>query len=127
MSTLKSQLAASAAKRPAGPKINPEVDAKIDKFIAANEGLYDHYMQQEKTVLVRKLMLNRMNRSESMSKKVDALREVVDSNPELKARVDAAMARIPAPKREQAFRSVAQTALADLAVAAQRTGPKVGV
>ena len=123
MSTLKSQLAASAAKKPAGPKVNPEIDAKIDEFIAKNQGLYDHYMAQDKTVLARKLMLNRMRRSESMDTKVNALHDVVDSNPELKARVDAAMAKIPAEKRGQAFRNVAQAAIADQAVAAQRTGP----
>jgi hypothetical protein len=127
MSTLRSQLAATAAKKPAGPKINPEVDAKIDEFIAKNQGLYDHYMAQDKTVLARKLMLNRMRISESMDTKVNALREVVDSNPELKARVDATMARIPAEKRGQAFRNIAQAAIADQAVAAQRTGPKIAV
>ena len=126
MSTLRNQLA-TTAKTPAGPKINPEIDAKLDKFIAENQGLYDHYLKQDKTTLARKLMLSRMNRSESMTKKVEALREVVDSNPELKARVDAAMAKIPAEKRGQAFRSVAQAALADQAVAAQRSGPKVSV
>lgn len=124
MSTLKSQLANSARKQD-GQKINPEIDAKIDRYIAQNEGLYDHYMKQEKTVLIRKLMLARMNRSESMNRKVDALREVVDSNPELKARVDTAMARIPEQKRATAFRSVAQSALADQAVAAQRNGLKI--
>jgi hypothetical protein len=127
MSTLKSQLAATAAKKPAGPKVNPEIDAKINEFIAKNQGLYDHYMAQDKTVLARKLMLNRMRRSESMDTKVNALHEVVDSNPELKARVDSAMAKIPAEKREQAYRSVAQAAIADQAVAAQRTGPKLGI
>jgi len=126
MSTLRNQLA-TTAKKPAGPKINPEIDAKLDKFIAENQGLYDHYLKQDKTILARKLMLSRMNRSESMTKKVDALREVVDSNPELKARVDTAMAKIPAEKRGPAYRSVAQAALADQAVAAQRSGPKVSV
>ena len=123
---LRSQLAGDPAK-PAGPKVNPEIDAKLNKFIAENKGLYDHYMAQEKTVLSRKLMLHRMRRAESTSHKVDALRDVVNSNPELKARVDAAMAKIPAEKQGAAFRNVAQAALADQAVAAQRSGPKVSV
>jgi hypothetical protein len=127
MNTLRSQLAASAAKKPAGPKVNPEIDAKLNEFIAKNQGLYDHYMAQDKTVLARKLMLNRMRLSASTDMKVNALHEVVDSNPELKARVDAAMAKIPSERRDQAFRSIAQAAIADQAVAAQRNGPKVAV
>ena len=127
MSTLRSQLAASAAKKPAGPKSNPVIDAKIDEYIAKNPGLWDHYMGQDKTVLARKLILNRMRISESIDTKVNALREVVDSNPELKARVDASMAKIPAEKQDRAFRHIAQSAIADQAVAAQRTGPKIAV
>src|SRR5471032_1121560 len=95
---LRSQLAGDPAK-PAGQRVNPEIDAKLNQFIAGNKGLYDHYMAQDKTLLARKLMLNRMRRAESISHKVDALREVVDSNPELKAQVDAAMAKIPADKQ----------------------------
>jgi hypothetical protein len=121
---LRSQLAGDPAT-PASPKVNPEIDAKLNKFIAENKGLYDHYMKQEKTLLSRKLMLNRMRRAESISHKVDALREVVDSNPELKAQVDAAMAKIPANKQATAFRNVAQTAIANQAVAAQRSAVKV--
>lgn len=126
MSTLRSQLATSVAKKSAGPKSNPVIDAKIDEFIAKNPRLWDHYMEQDKTTLARKLVLNRMRISESIDTKVNALREVVDSNPELKARVDAAIARIPVEKRGQAYRNIAQTAIAEQAVAAQRTGPKFG-
>jgi hypothetical protein len=127
MSTLKSQLAATAAKTPDSSKVNPQIDAKLTEFIANHQGLYDHYMGLEKSVLARKLMLHRMRRSASMDTKINALHEVVNSNPELKARVDTAMAKIPVEKQERAFRSVAQAAIADQAVAAQRAGPKVGV
>ncbi len=109
-----------------GQRVNPEIDAKINQFIAENPGLHDAYMKMEKTVLVRKLMLNRMKRAESVATKVDALRAVVEADPALKAKVDAAIAKIPAAKQSSAYRSVAQQALAQQAVA-QRTAiaPKV--
>ncbi len=102
------------------PRVNPEIDAKLNKFIAENPGLHDAYTKMDKTVLVRKLMLTRMNRAEAVANKVDALRAVVEADPELKAKVDAVIAKIPAEKKGSAYRSVAQQALAQQAVA-QRT------
>jgi len=110
-----------------GPRVNPEIDAKINDFIAKNQGLHDAYMKMDKTTLVRKLMLNRMNKAQAVQNRVEALREVVNADPALKAKVDAAMARVPAAKQETAYRSIAQQAIAQQAVAAARASvaPKV--
>lgn len=109
-----------------GQRVNPEIDAKLNEFIAKNPGLHDAYMKMEKTTLVRKLMLNRMNKAQAVQNRVDALREVVNADPALKAKVDAAMEKIPADKRASAYRSVAQQAIAQQAVAARTsTAPKV--
>lgn len=125
MSSLKNQLASS--RKTEGPRINPEIDAKLNTFIAQNQEVYDHYLKQDKSLLARKLMLQRMRRAESQAVKVDALVEVVSQNPELKTRYDAAMARVPADKRVRAARNIAQNVLAEAAVAAQKTGVKIGV
>lgn len=125
--SLKHQLKNGTADKPQAQRINPEIDAKLNEFIAANQGLHDHYMKQEKTVLVRKLMLNRMNRSESQNKRVDALREVVEADPALKAKVDAAVAKVPADKQARAYRNIAQSAIAQNAVAQRGAAAKPSV
>ena len=127
MSTPRNQPAAGSPKPSTSDKKNPEIDARLTAYIANNQGCYDWYIKQDKTLLARKLMLHRMNRSESFAKKVDALREVVDASPDLKTRVEAALAKLAPEKRPEAFRAIAQAAIVDQAVAAQRAGQKIAV
>ena len=64
MPSLKQALADKKAQQSTTLKRNPEIDAKLDKFIGENPKLAEYYNALSKDELVRKLMLGKMQRSE---------------------------------------------------------------
>ena len=63
MPSLKQAVADKKAQEPTLRK-NPEIDAKLDKFIAENPKLLEYYSALSKDDLIRKQMLGKMQRSE---------------------------------------------------------------
>lgn len=88
--------------------INPEVDAKLTQYIKDNPKLHAHYDAMPKELLVRKMMLSSMRRSDVKNSRDQELAEWVNKNPEIKARVEERIRRVSPERRERAFIAVAR-------------------
>ena len=95
---------------------NPEIDAKLDKFIGENPGLREYYQGLGKDELIRKLMLGKMQRSEYTNSRNSEIRSWVEEHPEIKAKIEARIRNVPAANRERAFVNAAKTEAQNLAV-----------
>ena len=80
---LKAQERADAARR-----ANPELEAKLDRFIAENPGDREHYNAMSKENLVRKRVLVEMGRAETESARNQVLEQWVKENPDITAKVE---------------------------------------
>lgn len=108
MPSLKDKVAESKAKEPALRR-NPEIDAKLDKFIGENPKLAEYYNGLSKDELIRKLMLGKMQRSEYANTRNDEIRAWVEERPEIKAKIEERLRNVPAANRERAFINAAKT------------------
>jgi len=108
MPTLKQQVADKKAQEPALRR-TPEIDAKLDKFIAENPKLHDYYNGLSKDDLIRKLMLGKMNRADYRTGRNEELKAWVEENPDVKARVEERIRNVPESNRERAFINAAKT------------------
>lgn len=106
--SLKEEVADKKAQESA-LKRTPEIDAKLDKFIAENPKLHDYYNGLSKDDLIRKLMLGKMNRADYRTGRNEELRTWVEENPDVKARVEERIRNVPAANRERAFINAAKT------------------
>ena len=95
---------------------NPEIDAKLDKFIGENSGLREYYNGLGKEELIRKLMLAKMQRSEYTNGRNAEIRTWVEQHPEIKAKIEERIRNVPAANRERAFVNAAKTEAQNLAV-----------
>ena len=64
MPSLKEAIAAKKAAQEPTLRRNPEIDAKLDRFIGENPDLREYYEKLSKDELIRKLMLGKMQRSD---------------------------------------------------------------
>ena len=87
---------------------NPEIDAKLDKFIAENPGLREYYDKLSKDELIRKLMLGKMQQREYAEGRNNEIRSWVEEHPEIKAKVEERIRNVPAANRERAFINAAK-------------------
>jgi hypothetical protein len=89
------------------PKINTEIDAKLNEFISANKETYDYYASLPKERLVRSLMLNKMKeasfRELRQQKEVESLKAFVKSHPEIDNRITTKLQNVPEDKKIGAF------------------------
>jgi hypothetical protein len=100
----KAQERADAARR-----ANPEIEARLDQFIAKNPVLQERYNAMSKEELVRKLMLARMERAEVTVRRNRELEQWVSENPDILAKVEERIRNVPTANRERAFVNVART------------------
>lgn len=91
------------------PRVNPEIDAKINQFIQENPELYGYYQALPKELLIRKLMLGKMQRSETAQRRNKEVAEWVEQHPEIKAKVEERIRNVPEANRQRAFLNVART------------------
>jgi hypothetical protein len=105
----KAQERAEAARR-----ADPELEARLDKFIAENPALYEHYNAMSKEELVQKQMLARMGRehAEMVVCRNRELEQWFKENPEVVAKVEAHLKNEAAANRERTSINVAQRAAA---------------
>jgi hypothetical protein len=95
----------------AARRADPELEARLDKFIAENPALIEHYNAMSKEELVQKQMLARMGR-EHAAMVVCRNRELeqwVKENPEIVAKVQARFKNEAAANRERPSINVART------------------
>ncbi|MEO6994864.1 MAG: hypothetical protein ABI273_14750 [Lacunisphaera sp.] len=108
MGSLKQALAETKAKEPTIRR-NPEIDAKLDRFIGENPKLIEYYDGLGKEELIRKLMLGKMQRNEYTTGRNQEIMAWVAENPEIKAKIEEKIRSVPAQNRERAFINAAKT------------------
>jgi hypothetical protein len=88
---------------------NPEIDAKLDRFIQANPKMFEYYQGLSKDELIRKQMLGKMQRSEFSERRNQEIAQWVEEHPDIKAKVEERIKNVPAEKRERAYINAAKT------------------
>ena len=115
MPTLKEKVAEKKAQEPTLRR-NPEIDAKLDKFIQENPGLAEYYNALSKDELVRKLMLGKMGRADYRQGRNTEIKAWVEEHPEVKARIEERIRNVPEANRERAFINAAKREAQDQAI-----------
>jgi predicted AAA+ superfamily ATPase len=87
---------------------NPEIDAKLDRFIQENPDLREYYEQFSKDELIRKHMLAKMQRSEYTKDRNEEIKAWVEEHPDMKAKIEERIRNVPAQSRERAFINAAK-------------------
>ena len=108
MPSLRQQVAERKAQEPTLRR-NPEIDAKLDRFIQENPKLHEYYDALSKEELIRKLMLGKMQRSEYTNGRNQEIVAWVEENPEIKAKIEARIRNGPEQNRERACLNAATT------------------
>lgn len=108
MPSLKQAVADKKAQEPALRR-NPEIDAKLDKYIGENPKLVEYYNGLSKDELIRKLMLGKMQKAEYSNGRNEEIRAWVEEHPEIKAKIEERLRNVPAANRERAFINAAKT------------------
>ena len=108
MPSLKQAVAEKKAQEPTLRK-NPEIDAKLDKFIQENPKLLEYYSALSKEYLVRKQMLGKMQRNEYANGRNEEVRAWVEEHPEIKSKIEERIRNVPEANRERAFINAAKT------------------
>ena len=108
MPSLKQAIAEKKAPEPTLRR-NPEIDAKLDKFIQENPKLNDYYQGLSKDDLVRKQMLGKMQKAEYSNNRNQELKSWVEEHPEVKTKIEERLRNVPAANRERAFINAAKT------------------
>ncbi|AWI08312.1 hypothetical protein M2447_001137 [Ereboglobus sp. PH5-10] len=106
--SLKQAIADKKARENTEQRINPEVDAKLTKYISDNPKLYQYYNDLTKEQLIRKLMLGKMQRNDYTQQRDQEIVKWVEQNPDIKAKVEERIKNVPAENRQRAFVRVAK-------------------
>lgn len=126
MPSLKEAIAAKkAASQEPTLRRNPEIDAKLDRFIAENPDLREYYEKLSKDELIRKLMLGKMQRAEYSNGRNAEIRAWVEEHPEIKERIEAKIRNVPEQNRERAFINAAKTEAMNQTVRRNGNGVRV--
>ena len=108
MPSLKQAVAERKAQEAALRK-NPEIDAKLDRYIQENPKLREYYDGLSKEDLIRKLMLGKMQRAEYANGRNAEIKAWVEEHPEVKTKIEERLRNVPAANRERAFINAAKT------------------
>ena len=107
MPTLKETVAQKKAQEPK-VRFNPEINAKLDRFITEKPDLYGYYNELSKDQLIRKLMLGQMRRSDRRESRNEEILAWVEQRPDIKAKVDEKIKNVPEENRLRAFLNAAR-------------------
>ncbi|MEO6874909.1 MAG: hypothetical protein ABI222_08810 [Opitutaceae bacterium] len=107
MPTLREKIAEKKAEERV--RINPEIDAKLDRFIQEKPDLHGYYNELSKEQLIRKLMLAKMTRSEQRTNRNAEVLAWVEQRPEVKAAIEQRIRNVPAEIRQRAFINTAKS------------------
>ena len=108
MPSLKQAVAEKKAQEPTLRR-NPEIDAKLDKFIGEKPKLVEYYNGLSKNDLIRKLMLGKMQKAEYSNGRNEEIKAWVEEHPEIKAKIEERLRNVPEANRERAFINAAKT------------------
>ena len=108
MPSLKQAVAEKKAQEPTLRR-NPEIDAKLDRFIQENPKLFEYYQGLSKEELIRKQMLGKMQRSEYTNGRNEEIKAWVEEHPEIKSKIEERIRNVPEANRERAFINAAKT------------------
>ena len=108
MPSLKQAVADKKAQEPTLRR-NPEIDAKLDRFIQENPKLLEYYQGLSKEELIRKQMLGKMQRSEYTNGRNEEIKAWVEEHPDIKSKIEERIRNVPAANRERAFINAAKT------------------
>jgi multidrug efflux pump subunit AcrA (membrane-fusion protein) len=114
----KAQERADAARR-----ANPEIEARLDQFIAKNPVLQERYNAISKEELVRELMLARMERAEVTVRRNRELEQWVNENPDIVAKVEQRVKNLAGENRHRAAVKIAKTEPVNRSIRAPRMRP----
>jgi len=89
------------------PRKNPEINAKIDAYMAENPKLVERLESYSKDRLVRMHVLNHVDREEAINK---SIQNDWKNNPDKKAALETLVAHLPAEKREAGMINLARQA-----------------
>ena len=106
---LRQELAAKRAKDQPALRRNPEIDAKIDRFIQENPKIHEYYMGLSKEDLFRKAILGKVQRSEYSNQRNQEIVSWVEEHPEIKAKIEERIKNVPAENRQRAFLTMARS------------------
>ena len=67
---------------------NPEIDAKLDKFIGENPKLSEYYNAVSKDELIRNLMLGKIQKPEYSTGRNEEIKAWVEEHPEIKSKIE---------------------------------------
>ena len=122
MPSLKQAVAERKAQEPTLRR-NPEIDAKLDRYIQENPKLREYYDGLSKEDLIRKLMLGKMQRSEYSNGRNQEIKAWVEEHPDIKAKIEARLRNVPEQNRERAFINAAKTEAMNQTVQSPRIRP----
>ena len=108
MPSLKQAVADKKAQEPTLRR-NPEIDAKLDRFIQENAKLHEYYQGLSKDELIRKQMLGKMQRNEYANGRNEEIKAWVEEHPEIRSKIEERIRNVPAANRERAFINAAKT------------------
>ena len=111
MSLAKEVRAKAGQSQQQQPRVNPEIDRKLNEFIAANPKLAEYYKQQPREQLERKLMLGKMNEFERRERVNGEIRQWVDQRPDVKERIERRLAQVPEAEKSKIFIGLAKSAM----------------
>ena len=115
MPSLKQAVADKKAQEPTLRR-NPEIDAKLDKFIQENPKLIEYYQGLSKDDLIRKQMLGKMQRSDYTNGRNEEIKAWVEEHPEIKSKIEERIRNVPEASRERTFINAAKTEAMNQAV-----------
>lgn len=123
--SLREELAAAKAQEQAAAarRANPESEARLDKFIADNPQLRDHYLTMGGKEVVRRMMRARLACAETAESRQRELEQWVKENPEVVAKVDERVKATASRIRPRVAISAAPTQAAKQGV----RGPRLGL
>src|SRR5476651_986496 len=104
MSSLRKQLdqGKEQERADAARRANPELEAKLDRFIADNPQLCEHYDRMSPNEQFRKLMLSRMERAEGAERRNGEVKQWLAENPDIIAKVEQRVQTTIGQKRQSA-------------------------
>ena len=105
---LSKQIAEKKAQE-ATVRVNPEIDAKLNRFIEENPDLHGYYNGLSKEQLIRKVMLGKMQKGEYSQRRNQEIAEWVEQHPDIKTKVEERIRNVPAENRQRAFINAAKT------------------
>jgi len=108
---LKEAIAKKKEGENTGINHRPEVDAKIDKFIAENPDVWNKLMSQPKEDIARKRILDMVTANERRAGYSAEMREYVEQNPDIQREVNRRISKLPEDQRQRAYSRIANSVI----------------